>query len=267
MARAAIKNGAAEVGMHLHAWDSPPISPLTSADHRFHPYLIDFQVEQMRAKIAYMTTLLEDTFSLKMRSHRAGRWAFNGVYARLLAECGYVVDCSVTPGHSWAHVPGAPGKFGIDYTDYPDAPYFLDFDDIRRAGRSTLLELPMTIRRSMIHRRLPSAYSLPIVSSALRRLTPAVLWLRPNGRNLADMLDIVDWAERTNRPYIEFMIHSSEFMPGGSPYFKDNSSVDKLYEDLNVLFQRIARSFTGATLSAFHDQWVRTDEPQYGKVG
>ena len=38
----------------------------------------------MRAKVDYMTRLLEDTFQTKMVSHRAGRWAFDERYARLL---------------------------------------------------------------------------------------------------------------------------------------------------------------------------------------
>ena len=40
---------------------------------------------------------LEGRFGEKMTSHRAGRWAFDSRYARLLVEHGYLVDCSVTP--------------------------------------------------------------------------------------------------------------------------------------------------------------------------
>src|SRR5271170_3369343 len=40
LGRAALARKACEIGMHLHAWNSPPIEPLTPDDDRFHPYLI-----------------------------------------------------------------------------------------------------------------------------------------------------------------------------------------------------------------------------------
>ena len=63
--------------MHLHAWNNPPLTPLTDNDLRYQPYLIEYPKDQMREKIALMTHLLEDKLQTKMLSHRAGRWAFN----------------------------------------------------------------------------------------------------------------------------------------------------------------------------------------------
>lgn len=87
--------------MHLHAWNSPPLTPLTDDDWRHKPYLIEYPTDQIRAKVDHMTKLLEDAFQTKMLSHRAGRWAFNEYYASLLLEYGYQVDCSVTPRVNW----------------------------------------------------------------------------------------------------------------------------------------------------------------------
>lgn len=94
-ARDVIARGVGEVGMHLHAWNSPPLTPLTDDDWRHKPYLIEYPTDQIRAKVDHMTKLLEDAFQTKMLSHRAGRWAFNEYYASLLLEYGYQVDCSV----------------------------------------------------------------------------------------------------------------------------------------------------------------------------
>lgn len=101
-----IARGTAEVGMHLHAWNSPPTEPLTADDWRHKPYLIEYSDAMMREKVDYMTRLLEDTFQTKMVSHRAGRWAFDERYARLLVEYGYQVDCSVTPRVNWKTAKG-----------------------------------------------------------------------------------------------------------------------------------------------------------------
>jgi hypothetical protein len=45
-------------------------------------------------------------------------------------------------------------------------------------------------------------------------------------------------------------------MPGGSPNFPTEESIEHLYEDLYVLFSRVAKNFQGATLTEYHD-WFR----------
>ncbi len=86
--------------------EQPPTEPLTADDWRHKPYLIEYSDAMMREKVDYMTRLLEDTFQTKMVSHRAGRWAFDERYARLLVEYGYQVDCSVTPRVNWKTAKG-----------------------------------------------------------------------------------------------------------------------------------------------------------------
>ena len=63
------------------------------------------------------------------------------------------------------------------------------------------------------------------------------------------MLYIVE--KTKNRNYIEFMLHSSELMPGGSPTFKTKQSIEKLYDDMNILFSEISRQRKGITLSDY----------------
>jgi hypothetical protein len=254
-ARDAQARGHAEVGMHLHAWDSPPLVQLTDADHRHHPFLIDFPIKVMREKIARMTGLLEQRFGRPVRSHRAGRWAFNEAYARLLAERGYCVDCSVTPGVSWQYTQGAPGHYGTDYTQFPQRPYFLDLSDISKAGSSPLLEVPMTIRSSWFKRYAPALYS-GVTGKVLRRFSRETTWLRPDGENEDDILDVTRWALLQGHPHVEFMLHSSELMPGGSPNFVDAAAVDRVYEHIEMLFAYVARHCVGATLSDYHARVV-----------
>src|SRR6266511_1383738 len=88
-ARDVVARGACEIGMHLHAWNSPPLEPLTSDDFRFHPYLIEYPEPVMKEKIRTLTRLLEDRLDRAMISHRAGRWAFDGRYAAMLLDGGH----------------------------------------------------------------------------------------------------------------------------------------------------------------------------------
>ena len=73
--RDVLERNAGEIGMHLHAWNSPPIEALTEDDFRYQPYLVEYPDEAMKAKIQWLTARLEQRFDDKMVSHRAGRWA------------------------------------------------------------------------------------------------------------------------------------------------------------------------------------------------
>jgi hypothetical protein len=218
----------------------------------------------MREKIHALTATLEDVFGVKMLSHRAGRWAFDERYAALLVEHEYVVDCSVTPLISWASATGDPERSGgTDYSSFPNHAYWLDGSDISRPGDSPLLEVPVTVfpgertvarRTSETLRHLPKP--LATLADPLRRvcdrLSPPIRWLRPNGRNRQQLLRLVDQVLEEKRDYAEFILHSSELMPGGSPTFADPERVEALYKDLQVLFEVARDRFVGSTLAEFH---------------
>ncbi len=247
-----------EIGMHLHAWNTPPLVPLTQDDLLFQPYLTEYPELVMEQKISVLTQLLEDKFGEKMLSHRAGRWSFNEVYARMLVTAGYRVDCSVTPFISWKRQLGDPGgKGGTDYSQFPSQPYFLDLGAISHPGDSPLLELPMTIVPS---RRIAVSWlghrlnEFSMTQRALNRFFPSVYWLRPNRGNGHNLMRIVEDAVQNKRPYVEFMLHSSELMPGGSPTFRTAHDVERLYADLEMLFDSARATCTAATLREFSEE-------------
>jgi hypothetical protein len=219
----------------------------------------------MRDKVAVMTDLLEETFGTRMLSHRAGRWAFNEVYARLLVARGYRVDCSVTPHVCWA------GAGGSDYTGFPERAYFPDPADLRRNGNSPLLEVPMTIlpaRWAMaraLHRWARRAPEL--CRRVLGRLAAPARWLRPTGRNLRSLLGVLGQAVAEGRDHVQFMLHSSEFMPGGSPLFRTEARIETLYEHLEQLFAAAGRHFRGATLWEYHGEVTRRQSSAAALVG
>ena len=214
-ARGIVDRGVGEIGMHLHAWNSPPEILLTNEDHINKPYLVDYDESIMRSKVKFMTNLLEDVLSKKIVSHRAGRWAFDNRYAQILLDYGYKIDCSVTPGVSWKATKGHPnGLGGTNYEKFPN-------------------------------------YGMPLARRLVSKKWPNPVWLRPNISNLKAMILLVEKALEDKRPYIEFMLHSSEFMPGGSPNFPNNYSIEKLYADLEVLFSYVEVKFQGNTLEEY----------------
>ena len=252
-----ISNNAGEIGMHLHAWNNPPLFQLTKDDYHYQPYLIEYPSNIIYDKIKIITDLLEEMFNQKMTSHRSGRWAFNDIYAKYLIDNGYKVDCSVTPLRSWKKTLGNPeGEGGVDYLEYPNKSYWInDFED---DNEHSLLEIPLTIisQNNFINylinnSRLPTKW---IIRSLRKHIKP--VWLRPNGDNLDKMKAIIDYKHNIKSDYVMFVLHSSELMPDGSPTFKTERDIENLYYDLNELFSYSKNYFNGGTLSDYYSYYV-----------
>ena len=110
-------------------------------------------------------------------------------------------------------------------------------EDISKKGESSLLEVPVTI---------------------IKNNENQLCWLRPKQNNLQEILYVIDTAFKQNRQYLEFMIHSSELMPDGSPTFPTKESIEGLYEVLTVIFEKIRQiGFKGTTLKSFHDHFIQ----------
>ncbi|PHM58633.1 polysaccharide deacetylase family protein [Xenorhabdus sp. KK7.4] len=250
-AKDVITRNTGEIGMHLHAWNNPPIISLTDDDMHYKPYLIEYPKDQIKAKIKLMTNLLEEKLQTKMVSHRAGRWAFNEYYAQLLVEYGYQIDCSVTPKVNWSFTKGAPnGNGGTDYSHFPSHAYFMNLQDISKEGDSALLQVPMSIQ----YKHSPFMTFIKQKYDSLRgkQRSPSVNWLRPKGGNLEQMKTVVQQTLASGSDYVEFMLHSSEFMPGGSPTFKDEKQIEQLYQDLEGLFEFLKPLVQGMTLGEYY---------------
>lgn len=223
------KRGMCEIGMHLHAWDTPPFVEMDK-QKTGRPYLIEYSLDIMEEKIATLDKLLKSKFGETIISHRAGRWAMNDMYFALLKKYGYKIDCSYTPGINWEKVIGA-SQGGADYSNETGVPFF--------DSKSGILEVPATVKK--IH------YMKQISPKELVKLGfGRNVWLRPALFSNKEMLTLVN----KNKSNIdEFMMHSSELMPGGSPYFKAKEDIENLYSRLDQFFLEIHKSHKGSTLA------------------
>lgn len=244
-----LRKGHCEIGMHLHAWNTPPIYalPVRTDCQSGAPYLIEYPFEIMEAKIKTMTTLLEIRFGEKPVSHRAGRWATNDTYMRLLEEYGYLIDCSVTPGLDLSKLsPGQTPYFsGPDYSTFPHELYPVIYED------SALMEYPVTILKTRQFLMPDKKTARGWARAFKRSIIGQSLWLRPNGNNTDAMLYLLSSVAKSDRRYVMFMLHSSELMPGGSPTFLTQDSIEHLYKQMNVVFEQVTKyGFIGTTFKA-----------------
>lgn len=232
-----------EIGMHLHAWDTPPMHDLDSSI-KGRPYLIEYPIEIMEEKISSITDRLEYLFCEKMLSHRAGRWAINKVYAQLLYEHGYRIDCSITPGINWNSQSG-----GIN--GGPD--YSRECACINKLFGTNILEVPMTVKYIHTYYYENNMSFNQKIKQYLKYLIGRNVWLRPALFSNKEMFSLIEKCHKENVYYLEYMIHSSELMPNGSPYFKSNEEIDILYKKMEELFIKITSlGYIGNTLQELY---------------
>lgn len=237
-----------EVGCHIHAWDTPP-SHKYDLSEKGRPYLNEYPTEIKIEKISNITKHLRERFDSPIVSHRAGRWAMDDDYFQILNSFGYMTDCSFTPGINWDRQIGYE-MGGSDYSAYRCEPIAIPDTDI--------LEVPMTIAKlhcfTWDKKTTITANTKRFIKSILGRN----IWLRPALNSEYEMERLIEHSVKSKMQYIEFMIHSSELMPSGSPYFKNTSDIDVLYEVLEKVFRFIAEiGFKGISLNDFQERYRR----------
>lgn len=245
MARQKVREEKMEAGMHLHAFNSPPYYELGDYSGGNKSYAGEYPKKILYQKIDYLTKMLQDTFQTSITSHRGGRWYFDEAYMAMLKRQGYMVDCSVTPHINWYKNRGqTKASHGIDYRKFHENTYQMSKHNLMEQGKG-LWQVPVSIINK------PFQIKKEGIKNIKKVLFPDKIWLRPDIGNLKDMLYLVERKVEEKSDYIEFMLHSSELMPGGSPIFPKKSDIEKLYRDLDILFKIISNNFEGSGLTNY----------------
>jgi hypothetical protein len=250
--RGLARQGRCEIGAHLHPWTSPPFRPEDLARHTYPhnlpPDLLDRQLTEL-------TGVIEAELGVRPTTYRAGRNGFDGRSLPILERLGYTVDTSVDPLFNERR------KGGMAFAGAPLVPYHLDYADVRRAGASTILEVPISAATSpALPKAAEALYARlrPIPwRGALRRLGLKAVWLRPSYAALPDMIAFASRLARARVPCFNIIFHSSELLPGGSPYTPDEASVTRFLDDLKRLLEHLTGRLgaRGRTYAEFRAEW------------
>lgn len=232
--------GLCEVGMHIHAWNTPPEHRLKD-NYGGNPYISEYPSDIVFQKIEFLTRYLSEKFELPIKSARSGRWATNEVFFRALKKNGYLCDCSYTPEIDLSKLPGRSMNIGNDYRKANKTVHF---------AAEGIVEVPMSTRK--IHHVAEGT-----VKHKLSTLIKGdSMWLRPYRKSLTEMILLSQAINNEGEDYLEFMIHSSELMPGGSPYFRSQEDVELLYRIMRQYFLWVAENeYKGITLSDYSTAW------------
>lgn len=246
------KTGLCEVGIHPHAESTPPhyqLIPRTDTNEG-HEFLKEYPSEIIYEKLKSIRDLYIHTFDREPTSHRAAKWGMDDVYFEQLEKNGIKFDCSVTPGRNWCDAKGfTEGSCGPDYSKSPRKPYMVSNTNILEIPLSTCKDHRYTFN---YHKRIKK--NVRNMYRAIKGM--GLYWLRPNGKNLDEMLYVVDSISKSDIDYLMFMMHSSEMMPGGSPTFDTEEKIEKAYSDIEIVFSKVSEKYEGITLSDYGESYL-----------
>jgi len=219
----------AEIGAHLHPWNTPPLEPLPYAE----PTPSELMPRELLA--AKLGNLMGEIKMLGITpiSFRMGRFNIGPKMFSVLESAGIRIDSSIAPMRRYY---GGP-----DHLSAMTDPYFPDPENPLRAGASSILEVPMTILP--LTRRLGSWLEYLLQ----KRICPET-WTSWVAMNLGSIPVQPAWVglrrlkagaklhQMRGGDVLTIFFHSSELMPGGYPHHPTQASIDRFLEKLAGFF-------------------------------
>ncbi|HKB49283.1 MAG TPA: hypothetical protein VKC57_16370 [Ktedonobacterales bacterium] len=247
--------GRAEIGAHLHPWNTPPL------DEAFVPrnsMLKNLPADLQRAKLGRLTAALEQAFGLRPRAFRAGRYGLGRDTVAALVTGGYRVDSSVSPFIDLASRDDGPSFVGA-----PLEPYYLapDREVTHPASGGTLLEIPLSYGYSRgpfgfwdpARRFLesPPWRALHLAGLAARTGIVKRLALTPEETSVREMLTLSQRLLEHGVPHLQVSWHSPTLQAGLSPFGRTAADVARLYSAIEGYVDGLSRiaHVTFATIS------------------
>lgn len=236
--------GWAEIGGHMHPWNTPPIQELPHPD----PVPSDLIPEPLlRGKFEALLDAHANFLQNVPRSFRMGRFDFGAQVQRLLPEYGFGTDSSFAPLRA---VKNGPDHFLVQHD-----PYWLDPAD---TGGRALYEAPLTMQ--------PLLRGTPKLVYALANALPPgprawllqtfrtllVVGIQPLWHPLASMRRAATLHAARGGQVLTMFLHSTEIWPGGSPSVPDEAAARRICEKIRVFLRWLTetRDISGVTLSA-----------------
>jgi hypothetical protein len=227
------EDGSAEIGAHLHPWNTPP---LTEAFVPRNSMLKNLPAELQLAKLQRLTAALQQAFDLPPTAFRAGRYGLGRETVGALLRCGYQVDSSVSPFIDLRTTDDGPTFVGAPMTAYRLAP---DRDVREPAPDGTMVEIPLSYGFNRgpfrfwdpVRRRLEGAPFrwLHLAGIAARAGLLKRLILSPEIASVPEMLTLSRRLLEQGVRHLHLTWHSPTLIPGLSPFAATAADVSRFY--------------------------------------
>lgn len=235
-----------EIGMHIHAWNSPPEHSILQL-YGNNSFITEYPPEIQKRKLKYLKDLIKYKTGFDPVSFRSGRWATDQKLFKILDEIDIMVDCSITPGINHFSDKGMSDFRGNNYVHESMCTHRLN---------GKLIEVPMSTAR------LRTYHGLSIKNRIKNIIIGKNIWLRPATNTTEEMLRLINYINKLGINHLEFMIHSSELMPGGSPYTMCELDVEHFYKRVEEVFSYVnnATDYRGITLTDYYQNYEQINK-------
>ncbi|MGI9375241.1 MAG: polysaccharide deacetylase family protein [Tsuneonella suprasediminis] len=226
----AVRNGQAEVGIHLHPWVNPSFEEEVNARNS---YAGNLPPQLEREKFLLLRDAIAEKFGSEPLIYRAGRYGAGAATADLLRETGILIDTSVRANFDYR------ADDGPNYANHPLSPYWMDSE--RR-----LLELPLTtvywgLLRKQGRALNPILDRIPHGRGVFSRLNLLEkIALTPEGVSVEEALRGIDIAIDDGLPLLVMSFHSPSLAIGHTPYVRNQADREKFYEWLDRVYAYLA---------------------------
>jgi hypothetical protein len=246
------REGDCEWGVHCHPWNSPPLKEVSGRPVSMMNQLSD---EENLGKLSHLTDLFFDTFEIRPRAFRAGRWGFGPTVARPLHRLGYETDSSVSPFVDWTEV-GGP-----DYSSSPRRPYRFHADEpLTPTADGLMTEVPTSVGflstfqgasaalRSALERSVAARFRVVGILDSLGFLSKR--WLSPETTDGRDMILLAQALVRSGAKVLDLTFHSSSLVVGANPFVQTGAERDRFLSKTEEFIEYCAQQgFEFATVS------------------
>lgn len=255
------RDGRAEVGCHLHPWNTPPLEEAFSLRNTL---MKNLDRPLQRAKVRTLIRHVREATGVEATSFRAGRWGISADALSLLAEEGIRTDSSVLPYLEWPRE-----REGRGFGNVPARPYVPDPTGSlqRPSGRGALVEVPPTVgftrtpweRWAAVDRvaRWPPLRFLHLPGILARTGVLERIALSPEIGTADAMADVTRAALEQGLPVLNLFFHSATLLPGATPFVATSGErdafLDRIRRYLDAL--RSMSSFRAQTLSEVGEEF------------
>ena len=239
------EGGGAEIGAHLHPWNTPPLGePLRPRNSMMKNLPRELQL----AKLQRLTETLRDAFGASPTAFRAGRFGLASDAVSALLSCGYRVDSSVTPFVSWEACDDGPTFVGAPLNAYRIGAG----QDVRvPEPHGSLVEIPVTsgytrfssLQWPFVHRvlRAPAGRAVRVPGLLARLGVVKLTILTPEFESVRHMLALSQGALEGGVRHLHLFFHSVALRPGLSPWTSSARGVERVYATIERYLEGLSK--------------------------
>ena len=233
------EDGRADLGLHLHQWNTPPLGGFAGA---YYSWQCNLPLDAQKAKLNAIAEAFETAFGFMPIAHRAGRYGADATAYRALAAAGVRHDFSPSVAFDFS------GDGGPDFSTMSNHPFVVETPDGRVFVTPVCGARAIKGGRFFLNQEATPAGFSPHDGRPHSMLT-APMRLSCENASLRDLIALTRHLEKSGAPILTFSLHSTTLTAGANAYAPDAASVDAALTLTRRFLEFFTKDFRGETTS------------------